>query len=166
MNSHHLPVSSFPGPLTTAQRGCFDSLARCLVARAAAFAPPALAERLEEEWLAALEERRGAIARLRLALGCCWATGVIAHEAAGVPVLAATSPAGPNLLGAPSRRHEPSLLPRRTAVIFVIVGLHVLAISALVSSFAWSEVPHHEPETTVDLTYEHLPATSPPPEGM
>jgi hypothetical protein len=165
MNRHHIPASSVPGHITAAQPGCFDSLGRWLIAHAARFAPPALAERLEEEWLAALEERRGAVARLRLALGCCWATGVIAHEQAGVAVLAAASPAGPNLLGALSR-HEPSLLPRRTAVIFVIVCLHVLAISALVTGLAWTEIPDREAETTVDLTYELQPAVPPPREGM
>jgi hypothetical protein len=151
MNRHHIP----------------DSLARWLIAHAARFALPALAERLEEEWLAALGERREALARLRLALGCCWAAGVIAHEHAGLAVLAATSPASPNLLGALSR-HEPSLLPSRTAVIFVIICLHMLAISALVTGLAWTGSPHREAETTVYLTYEHQPAVpSPPPrEGM
>jgi hypothetical protein len=153
VNRHHLPASSVRGPLTVAQQGCFDSLARWLIAHAARFASPPLAERLEEEWLAALEERRGAVARLGLARGCCWATGGIAHEQAGVAVLAATSPASPDLLGALSRR-EPSLLPSRTAVIFVIVCLHVLAISALVTGFAWTDVPHREAETMVDLTYQ------------
>jgi hypothetical protein len=153
MSRQHLPASSVRGPITVAQQGSFHSLARWLIAHAARFASPPLAERLEEEWLAALGERREALARLRLALGCCWAAGVIAHEHAGLAVLAATSPASPSLLGALSR-HEPSLLPSRTAVIFVILCLHVLAISALVTGFAWSDIPHREVETMVDLTYQ------------
>lgn len=51
-------------------------------------------------------------------------------------------------------------------MIFVIVCLHVLAISALVTGLAWTEIPDREAETTVDLTYEHQPAVPPPREGM
>ena len=39
-----------------------------------------LAERLEEEWLADMSERQGWIARLRFALGCCWAGAVISAD--------------------------------------------------------------------------------------
>ena len=60
--------------------GRLDTLARWLIRRAAAHTPPPLAERLEEEWLADLTERRSSAARLRLALGCCWATSMIARD--------------------------------------------------------------------------------------
>lgn len=138
--------------VATAQ-GFLDSLARGLVAHAARRAPLALAERLEEEWLAALQERCGGLARLRLALGCCWATGVIAHERAGISLRAVTAPADSKLSGAPTL-HEPSLLPRRTVVFFVVLCLHVLVIDALVARLAWADIPHHDAETTVDLTFE------------
>src|SRR5262249_51408861 len=55
-----------------------DGLAHWLVQRAARSAPPVLSERLEEEWLADMHSRQSAISRLRLAIGCCWATRVIA----------------------------------------------------------------------------------------
>lgn len=152
MSRYHLPAPSFRRPITAEPPSCFDSLARWLIAHAARRAPPAVAERLEEEWLAALEERCGNMARLRLALGCCWASGVIAHEHAAVPVLAATSTADAKYLGA-LILHEPSLLPRRTIVFFGVVCLHVLVIDALVSRLAWADIPHHDTETTVDLTY-------------
>jgi hypothetical protein len=153
MNRHPIPVTSFSSSAATAPQGCFDSLARGLIVHAARRAPPALAERLEEEWLAVLEERCGSMARLRLALGCCWATGVIAHEHAGISLRAATSPADATLPGA-LILHEPSLLPRRTVVFFVVLCLHVLVIDALVARLAWADNPHHDTETTVDLTYE------------
>jgi hypothetical protein len=152
MNRHHLPASEFPTSTPAPPERRVDALAGWLIAIAARRAPPALAERLEEEWLAALAERRGPVARLRLALGCCWATGVIAHEHAGAAVLAATSPSGANLLDALSR-HEPSFLPRHTTAFFVIVGLHVLVIGALAAGLARTVIPHHDPETTVDFTY-------------
>ncbi len=57
-----------------------DRLACWLIQRAASKAPASLAERLEEEWLADLAARCSTIARLRLAIGCCWAMKVIAQE--------------------------------------------------------------------------------------
>lgn len=158
MKRHHLPASEFPTP----PERRVDTLARWLIAIAAGSAPPALAERLEEEWLAALAERGGPVARLRLALGCCWATGVIAREHAGAAVFVATSPSGAKLLDALSRR-EPSFLPRRTAAFLVIVGVHVLVIGALAAGLAPTVIPHHDPGTTVDFTYEHPSAAPPPP---
>ena len=61
-------------------RNDLTDLAHRLVLHAARKAPAALAERLEEEWLADLQSRSGALARLRLALGCCWATAVITRD--------------------------------------------------------------------------------------
>lgn len=55
-------------------------LSRWLVQRAARRSPAALTERLEEEWLADLAAQRGALSRLRFALGCCWAMRVIARD--------------------------------------------------------------------------------------
>jgi TonB family protein len=57
-----------------------DEIAYRLIHGAARRAPESLSERLEEEWLADLSIQRGALARLRFAIGCCWATNVIAHE--------------------------------------------------------------------------------------
>jgi periplasmic protein TonB len=161
MNRHHLPTSGFPTSTHALPECRVDALARGLIAIAARRAPPMLAERLEEEWLAALAERGGPVARLRLALGCCWATCVIAHEHAGAAMLAATFPSGAKLLHSLSR-HEPWFLPRRTAVFFVIVGLHVLVIGALAAGLTRTVIPHHDPRTTVDFTYEHPPAAPPP----
>jgi hypothetical protein len=56
------------------------SLAARLIRYAARSAPPALAERLEEEWLADLAAQPSSFAALSFALGCCWATRVIARE--------------------------------------------------------------------------------------
>ena len=56
------------------------SLSARLIRYAASRTPPGLAERLEEEWVADLAEQRGAVDRIRFALGCCWARQVISHE--------------------------------------------------------------------------------------
>lgn len=55
-------------------------LAARLIRHAARSAPPALAGRLEEEWLADLAAQPSSFAALSFALGCCWATRVIARE--------------------------------------------------------------------------------------
>jgi TonB family protein len=105
-----------------------DGFAHCLIHRAARRAPEPLPERLEEEWLADFAERRGGLSRLRFAVGCCWATGVIAREQ-GVAALAATSsPLGHGYLvgdgGSP-------LFSRRAATFLLVAGLHAAVLYGL-----------------------------------
>lgn len=105
-----------------------DGFAHCLIHRAARRAPEPLPERLEEEWLADFAERRGGLSRLRFAVGCCWATGVIAREQ-GVAALAATSsPLGHGYLvgdgGSP-------LFSRRAVTFLLVAGLHAAVLYGL-----------------------------------
>ena len=106
-----------------------DGLARSAVQHAARRAPAALAERLEEEWLADFEERRGVLARLRFAIGCCWATNVIAHEYLA-PKVAAVSAAGSSVSASMHERPDYSFLSGRTLAVFGIIGLHALIVYA------------------------------------
>lgn len=80
-----------------------DSIARRVIERAAHRAPPALAERLQEEWLADSSDHHGRIARLRLALGCYWAAFLIRHEdcAASTPVMTSAAATGMTLAAIP-----------------------------------------------------------------
>jgi hypothetical protein len=55
-------------------------LARCLIHYAARRAPGFLSARLDEEWFADASAQGGAIARIRFALGCCWASRVISRD--------------------------------------------------------------------------------------
>jgi hypothetical protein len=57
-----------------------SGLAHRLILYASQKAPAVLCERLKEEWLADLEYRSGPFAQLRLAIGCCWATTIIARD--------------------------------------------------------------------------------------
>ncbi len=57
-----------------------SDFAQRLILHASRKAPAVLSERLKEEWLADLEYRSGTFAQLRLAIGCCWATMIIAHD--------------------------------------------------------------------------------------
>jgi TonB family protein len=106
------------------QSGWDLSLARHLVARAARKSPPGLADRLEEEWLADLMARRGAVSRIGFGLGCCWATRVIAREF-GVAAAAAGSSASGERLLVGYGGFTLSGFSRRTTAIIVIVGLHL-----------------------------------------
>ncbi len=135
-------------------------LAQRLVVRAAHKAPGALSERLEEEWLADLQSRSG-LARLRLALGCCWATAVITRDFR-VPQLAASGAAGGHrpLLG--ELRHDLPLLSRRTVTLLVIAGLHALVIYGFASGFAQQVVAALPVITHVDFIEEKRAAPPPP----
>jgi biopolymer transport protein ExbD len=77
----------------TIMGGWVNSVAPLLIRLAARSAPESLSERLEEEWLAHLTERRGPMSRLSFALGCYWAAIVIPHDPCPVqaPAPAATT---------------------------------------------------------------------------
>src|SRR5215471_13974964 len=96
-----------------------EGLARWLIQQAARTAPPSLSERLEEEWLADLQERRKPIDRLRLAVGCCWATRVIAYEHGGakVPAAATATTTGSRTMTAYVQHQNPFFSPRSAAVV-------------------------------------------------
>lgn len=136
-------------------------VARRLIERAARKAPAALAERLEEEWLADLQSRSGSLSRLRLAIGCCWATGVITREFR-IPQLAAAGAHKP-LLG--DLRPDLPLLSRRTVAFILIAAVHVLLIYAFTTGLA-QHVVASLPELThavfLDETKAELPALPPP----
>lgn len=107
------------------------AVARRLIGRAARRAPPGLAARLEEEWLADLTSRQGAFSRIRFGLGCCWATRVIAREF-GVAAAAGSSPSGQQTLVAYGG-FDFSRVSRRTIALIAIVCLHVAVFYAYVS---------------------------------
>jgi TonB family protein len=100
-----------------------SAAARCLVRYAARQAPPELAQRLEEEWLADLAARPSAFARIRFGLGCCWATRVIAHEFGTAAVAAAGFASGQRLL-VEWYGEDLSRFSRRTVALIAILCLH------------------------------------------
>lgn len=100
-----------------------SALARSLVRCAARQAPPELAQRLEEEWLADLAARQSAFARIRFGLGCCWATRVIAHEFGTAATAAAGSASGQRLL-VEWYGDDLARFSRRTVALIAIVCLH------------------------------------------
>jgi hypothetical protein len=115
--------------------GSFD-LAHRLIVRAAYRSPAVLSERLQEEWLADLQYRSGPLSRLRLAIGCCWATAVIARDV-GAPRFTIAGALGwpkPWLVGL---RNELPMVSRRTIGFVLVAGLHGLVWYAIGSGVMW-----------------------------
>jgi TonB family protein len=108
-----------------------------LVHRAAQRAPDTLSERLEEEWLADMAERRGSFSRLRLALGCYWATHAIAREhsvAAREQRVATVAAAGPRVAQvnfAGYAQETASLFSGRSATFLLVAALHAAVLCGL-----------------------------------
>jgi TonB family protein len=114
-----------------------DGFSRNLVHRAARRTPETLAERLEEEWLADIAERRGSFSRLRLALGCYWATYAIAREhsvAARERTVATVAAAGPRVAQvnfAGYAQENASLFSGRSATFLLVAALHAAVLCGL-----------------------------------
>jgi TonB family protein len=134
MTLHDVPSERSSARLPPGELRWAEGWARSLIEHAACKAPPALSARLAEEWLADLPARRGAIARLRFALGCCWASRVIAHELGAA--LGATAASTTIRTAALYTSTGPSFDSRRSAVSFLIVSLHVLVIYGLAAGMA------------------------------
>jgi TonB family protein len=151
--------NGFAGPLRAAHSdqvsAGLERLARTLIRFAARQAPRSLAERLAEEWLADLAAQRPGWPRLRLALGCCWATAVIAREHT-VRGLAAATASGQSL-PTTDASHHPSFLSRRTAALLFVACLHTCLIYLLANGLVRRDVavPPDPLQGTI------LPATPP-----
>lgn len=111
------------------------TVARQLVGCAARNAPPGLAQRLEEEWLADLAARQGSFARIRFGLGCCWATRVIAREFGAAAATAGGAVSGQQILLARGA-FDFSRISRRTVAMVAIVCLHVAVFYAYLTGLA------------------------------
>jgi TonB family protein len=107
-----------------------DTLARNLIHRAAHRTPGELRERLAEEWLADMSERRPGFSQLRFALGCCWATSIIAREHGGAAVPAVTVAAAPANLGGYIQM-GPAYSSRRTVTFVLVASLHAAVLGGL-----------------------------------
>jgi TonB family protein len=106
-----------------------EKLARSLVHRAARRTPGALSERLKEEWLADMSERTEGFSRLRFALGCLWATSIIAREHRGAAVPAVSAAVAPSLGG--YIQMGPAYSPRRTVTFILVATLHAAVLGGL-----------------------------------
>ncbi len=158
MNRHD---SRAAPPATGLSRNRIDRLAQRLLQRAAHRAPPELAERLEEEWLADLAARRTPLARLRLALGCAWAASIIAREH-GTRVAAAAAARGPKALAAYAPP-DSTFFSRRSAAAIAILALHVVLIYLLTVGIVHQHAESPPPVIKAGFIDEGHPPTPPPP---
>jgi TonB family protein len=112
-----------------------DGLSRTLVHRAALRTPETLSERLEEEWLADMAERRGVFSRLRLAIGCYWATYAIARELGArerrVATIAAAGPRATQVSFAGYAQENASPFSGRGATFLLVAALHAAVLCGL-----------------------------------
>jgi len=111
-----------------------------LLHHAARSAPESLAERLAEEWLADLSTRQSGWSRLRFAIGCCWATRVIAYQHYAPTLAPSSAVAGTRLLAGDGRRGS-GFLSRRTTTFLLVVGLHVVFFYVLIAKLSQTMVP-------------------------
>jgi TonB family protein len=104
-----------------------------LIHHAASRAPESLSQRLEEEWLADLAARPSTMSQLRLAIGCCWATHVIAleHQPLSVP---ATSSAVEGKFMSAYAQHDLGYFSRRSSTLFLVASLHAALFYGLVTT--------------------------------
>ncbi len=106
-----------------------DRAAACLVHYAAQRTPAPLSQRLEEEWLADLAERRSGLSRLRLGFGCYWATHAIAREQRVAAVAVARAPLA-QVKVAFGNEHT-AFFSRRSATFLLVVSLHAAVLCGL-----------------------------------
>jgi TonB family protein len=139
-----------------------DGLVHGLIHHAARRAPDSLSERLEEEWLADLAERCGRISRLRFAVGCCWATSVIAHDHGAAALPATSSPVGHALLGYANADYPP-LFSRRTITFLLVAGLHAAVLYGLAIGLTSKFTKVSPPTPFLTRQIEHPRSDLPPP---
>lgn len=112
--------------------------AEWLIHRAARHAPTELRDRLEEEWSADMSSRNSELSRLSFALGCCWATRIIALE--HLPLIPATHSAiGTKLMNAYAQ-HNVGFYSRRTMSFFMVAGAHVAVFAALMLTISTTRI--------------------------
>jgi len=114
------------------RRSLLDGVSQFLIHHAARRAPECLSSRLEEEWLADLEARSPALSGLSFALGCCWATAVIANEYPRSP-FTSESPAAATRGLIKFADQNFNYFSLRASTLFLIVGLHAALFCGLIS---------------------------------
>jgi TonB family protein len=140
--------------------GWTESVSQSLIRHAAGRAPESLCLRLEEEWLADLTARSSAMSRLRFAIGCCWATRVIALEYQPLSVPATTGAVAGKHLDAFVRPRLGSFTGR-SSTLFLVISLHALVFYGLLTTIVHrSPMPPKDP-LVIRAPIDPLPAEPP-----
>jgi hypothetical protein len=130
-----------------------------LIHQAAHRTPEDLSSRLEEEWLADLESRSAALSRLRFAMGCCWATLVIANDYPPSRVPAASPVAAASGIVTLVDRNF-GYFSLRSATLFLIAGLHAVLFFGLITSLS------HTHSVVAPPNLQNRDVTAVPPEKV
>jgi TonB family protein len=138
-----------------------DGLSHWLIHRAALHTPQPLCERLEEEWLADMAARPSGYSRLRFAVGCCWATRVIAYEQRLSLAPATTSVAGSKFVAALGQFNW-GQVSRRSSTLFLILSLHVAVFYVVMSSISQTRIGSI-PDPLVNNVVDKQRPKDPPP---
>jgi TonB family protein len=130
-----------------------------LVRRAARSAPSSLSARLEEEWLADMQERTSGLSRLRFAVGCYWASVAIGleHRTAGVAV-ASTAPVNVSLSVEPAR-----FFSSRAVTFGLVLSLHAAVFAGLMMARTQFSKPVEPPALQPRVIDRPLPPVKSPP---
>jgi TonB family protein len=138
-----------------------ERLAFWLIHRAARSAPAELADRLEEEWLADLVSRPSPASRLRFALGCCWATRVIANEHCAA-TLAVATPASGAKLAIPHFGRDLDFFPRNSLTVIAVVAFHIAVFYALMTGLGFNVIQLLPSTFQIRIVPNPQPTTPPP----
>jgi periplasmic protein TonB len=144
------------------ERSRQPDLPHWLIGRAASRAPQSLSCRLEEEWLADLESRTSALSRLRFAIGCCWATLVIASDYSRSQVaVASTTAAARGFVALVDRNF--SYFSLRSATLFLIAGLHAAIFYGLITTLSHTHAFATPSDLQNSVVKQDSPKTAPLP---
>jgi TonB family protein len=147
--------------LSAGLAGGVERCAQRLIQHAARRAPPSLSARLEEEWLADLAARRG-LSSLRLAIGCCWAMRIIAHEHTATAVPASACALGNKVMIA-GTHHRRSASSHRTTAVLLVICLHAGLIYFLATGLVHRSGTLPPTVIQAGVTHELQPHYQPPP---
>lgn len=139
--------------------GSTEGISHWLIHHAALRAPESLSQRLEEEWCADLAARPSALSRLRFAIGCCWATGVIAneHQPAKVPVASYVTEAKLMIAYA---QHNLGYFSRRSSTLLLVFSLHAVLFYGLMTTLS------HIRGSVIPDPLQNQPLREPPPREL
>jgi periplasmic protein TonB len=138
------------------------SVSQWLIRRAAAHAPEPLSQRLEEEWLADCTMQASAWSRLRFAVGCCWATRVIAYEHR-LSRVAVAAPAAAATMWTASARHSWRGFSSRSSTVILVVLLHVAVFYALMTGLRYTHKETPPSPMVIAPPKEAMPQAKTPP---
>jgi len=144
--------------VNSAPAGWMDGLGQRLIRHAARRAPETLSQRLQEEWLADWTARTSAMSRLRLAIGCCWATRVIALEFQPSSVAAASPAVAGNTMSVYAQP-DSGYFSQHSGTLFIVVSLHALLFYGLITTVTHFHVSAADP-------LQNLPQQDPLPQTL